>query len=256
MAEALDAKRQRHRQLFRLAYGVLALTFWVSIGGFVLLMTRPNHSATVVWSSWRPDTQGLPGAREIGLRVSSGYRSPNGIQLAAVQEHAPQVQGLKLEAIGVRRLNSEGQIDPYIGLFHTDKTLIYAFCGLQSNCSIEGANTAQSQRVLRREALELSLYAFKYLHGVDQVVSLLEPVKGSGTSAVFLRKSDLKPELDHPLRDTLPLATPPVSTSNDPKEAAVIDALTSQATFPAHFEPLPDGDAILVLDIAAQTPTQ
>jgi hypothetical protein len=73
---------------------------------------------------------------------------------------------------------------------------------------------------------------------------------------VFLRKSDLKPELDHPLRDTLPLAQPPVATANNPQESALIDALTSQNTFPAHFEPLPDGDAILVLDIAAATPTQ
>jgi hypothetical protein len=257
VAEALgDSRSQKHRQLFRLAYGVLALAFWISVGGFVLLVTRPNHSASVAWSAWKPETQGLSGAREIGLRISSGYRSANGTQLVAVQEHSAQVQGLKLEAIGVRRLNSAGQINPYIGLFHADRTLIYAFCGLQSNCSIEGSSTAQSQRALRREALELSLYAFKYLHDVDQVVSLLEPVKGSGTSAVFLRKSDLKPELDHPLRDTLPLAMPPVATSNDAKEASVIDSLTSQATFPAHFEPLPDGDAILVLDIAAQTPTQ
>ncbi|MFZ1878934.1 MAG: hypothetical protein WAU41_02095 [Gaiellaceae bacterium] len=257
MAEALGgSKVDRHRQLFRLAYGVLALAFWVSIGGFVLLITRPNHSAAVPWSTWKPDAQGLPGAREIGLRIASGYKSANGTQLVAVQEHSPQVQGLKLEAIGVRRLNAGGQIDPYIGLFRTDKTLIYAFCGLQSNCSIEGSSTAQSQRALRREALELSLYAFKYLRGVDQVVSLLQPVKDSGTSAVFLRKSDLKAELESPLRDTLPLASPPVVTANDPKEAAAIDALTSQATFPAHFEPLPDGDAILVLDIAAQTPTQ
>jgi hypothetical protein len=258
VAEALaSSKAQKHRQLFRLAYGVLALAFWISVGGFVLLVTRAHHSASASsWSTWKPDTQGLAGAREIGLRISSGYMSANGTQLVAVQEHSPQVQGLKLEAIGVRRLNSAGQIDPYIGLFHADKTLIYAFCGLEANCSIEGSSTAQSQRALRREALELSLYAFKYLHDVDQVVSLLEPVKNSGTSAVFLRKSDLKPELDHPLRDTLPLATPPVDTSNDAKEAPVIDALTSQATFPAHFEPLPDGDAILVLDIAAQTPTQ
>jgi hypothetical protein len=58
------------------------------------------------------------------------------------------------------------------------------------------------------------------------------------------------------LHDTLPLASPPVATAGNPKEAAVIDALTLQSTFPAHFEPLPDGDAILVLDVAQQTPTQ
>lgn len=246
----------KHRHLFRLAYGVLALAFWVSVGGFVLLLTRPNHSAPVAWSTWKPNTQGLPGAREIALTIAPRYKLANGTQFVAVQEHSPQVQGLKLEAIGVRRLNSGGQIDPYIGLFRTDNTLIYAFCGLQSNCAIEGSDTAQSQRTLRREALELSLYAFKYLHGVDQVVSLLQPVKDSGTSAVFLRKSSLEPELQHPLRDTLPLASPPVASASNPKEAAVIDALTLQNTFPAHFEPLPDGDAILVLNIAEQTPTQ
>jgi hypothetical protein len=78
----------------------------------------------------------------------------------------------------------------------------------------------------------------------------VQTVKDGGTSAIFLRKHDLKPELAHPLRNTLPLRTPPVG--GDKREAAVIDALTLQNTFPAHYESLPDGDAILVLDVAAQ----
>ena len=32
----------------------------------------------------------------------------------------------------------------------------------------------------------------------------------------------------------------------------MIDALTLPNTFPAHYESLPDGDAILVLDVSAQ----
>ena len=88
--------------------------------------------------------------------------------------------------------------------------------------------------------------------GHHALVSLVQSVKAGGTSAVFLRKDDLEPELKHPLRDTLPLAAAPNATSADPKEAAVIDALTVQNTFPAHFEPLPDGDAILVLDVENQ----
>jgi hypothetical protein len=247
VAEALTRKHQ-----FRLAYGVLALAFWLSVGGFVLLLARPNHSKPVVWSAWKPSTQGLQGAHEIALRVAPKYKAANGAELVAVQEHGPQVQGLRLEAIGVRRLNQGGQIDPYIGLFHADKTLIYAFCGLQTNCAIQGDSTAEQQRMLRREALELSLYAFRYLHGVDQVVSLVDSTKDGGTSAVFLRKSELEPELKHPLRDTLPLAAPPAVDGTDSKESAVIDALTLSNTFPAHFESLPDGDAILVLDVANQ----
>ena len=107
------------------------------------------------------------------------------------------------------------------------------------------------ERVLRREALELSLYAFKYLKNVDQVVSLVQTVKDGGTSAVFLRKRDLQPELEHPLRDTLPLRTPRAQRDRK-REAAVIDALTLPNTFPAHYESLPDGDAILVLDVASE----
>ena len=246
------AEPVRQKHLFRLAYGVLALAFWVSLAGFVLLLARPNHSKPLVWSHWKPTTSGLDGAHQIALRVSSGYKDSNGAQLVAVQEHGPQVQGLRLEAIGVRKLSSGGQIDPYIGLFRTNNTLIYAFCGLQTNCAMQGDSTDRQQRMLRREALELSLYAFKYLKGVDQVVSLVQAVKDGGTSAVFLRKSQLTPELEHPLRDTLPLPHPPSVLGKDPKEAPVIDALTLPNTFPAHFEPLPDGDAILVLDVANQ----
>jgi hypothetical protein len=244
---------QKH--LFRLAYIALALAFWLSIAGFMILIVRPNHSKPVAWSAWKPDTQGLLGAREISLKVAAQYKGANGAQLMAVQPHGPQVQGLRLEAIGVRRLNSGGQIDPYIGMFGADNTLIYAFCGLQTNCGMQGDSTANRERSLRRAALELSLYSFKYLKGVDQVVSLVESVKSGGASAVFLRKSDFGPELKHPLVDTLPQRSSLDADAKDPREAPVIDALTMQNTFPAHFEPLPDGDAILVLDVENQVST-
>ena len=236
---------------FRLAYGVLALAFWLSLAGFALLLARPHHSRAVAWSAWKPADDGLLGAHEIALSVAPRYKAANGAQLVAVQEHGAQVQGLRLEAVGVRRLNKGGQIDPYIGLYGASNTLIYAFCGLQQNCALQGDTTPNRERALRREALELSLYAFRYL-GVDQVVSLVEGRKDGSTNAVFLRRSQLEPELDHPLRSTLPLAAPPSAASPDPKEAPVIDALTSSNTFPGHFEPLPDGDAILVLDVADQ----
>jgi hypothetical protein len=249
VAEAV-APRERH--LFRLAYGVLALAFWLSVAGFVVLLSRSHDARSAEWSQWRPDAQGLLGAHQIAQVVGPRYKGANGTQLVAVQEHGPSVQGLHLEAVGVRRVGESGQIDPYIGLFPTNRTLIYAFCGLQSNCSIDATTTVKEQ-ILRREALELSLYAFKYLKNVDQVVSLVQTVKDGGTSAIFLRKDDLKAELDHPLRATLPRAIPrPASSPLDRREGAVVDALTLSNTFPAHYESLPDGDAILVLDVAAE----
>jgi hypothetical protein len=246
VAEAVTSRRH-----FRLAYVLLALVFWLSVAAFVLLLTRGHqHAATRAnWSAWKPTDSGLLGARQIGHTVATQYKSATGEELAVVQEHLPEVQGLHLESIGVRRLLQTGQIDPYVGLFSTDQTLIYAFCGTEANCAI-GSSTAPSMLV-RREALELSLYAFKYLKGVNQVVSLVQTTKTSGTSAIFLRKDDLAPELSKPLRSTLPLSVPPPAGTNDSREGPTIDSLTLQNTFPAHFEPLPDGDAILVLDVSS-----
>jgi len=239
------------RRRFKLAYGVLAIALVAAVVGFVLLLTRGQSrtEATESWAAWKPNDAGLLGAREIGHTVSAQYKTADGQQLAAVQEHLPEVQGLHLETIGVRRLLDTGQIDPYIGLFGTDRTLIYAFCGLRANCAV--GDTSSPSQLLRREALELSLYAFKYLKGVDQVVSLVQGTSTGGPTAVFLRRSQLSSELESPLRNTLPLSTPPHEGATDDREAAVIDALTLQNTFPAHFEPLPDGDAILVLDISS-----
>jgi hypothetical protein len=243
----------KEKHLFRLAYGVLALTFWLSVAGFTYLMTRPNHSkAGPPWSAWKPANDDLRGAREIAQRLAARYKLDSGRQLVAIQEHPPQVQGLDLEAVGIRKTRRNGQVDPYIALYGGRRTLIYAFCGLGRNCAIQEMSNEGIDHLLRREALELSLYSFKYLKGVEQVISLIDNVKIGGTSAVFLRKDQLEPELAHPLRATLPLQhAPPVGTP-DTKEGPVIDALTLSNTFPAHFEPLPDGDAILVLDVENQ----
>lgn len=257
MAEAVAHEvvehESAHRRRFRLAYAGLALVFWLSVAGFVVLLARPHHSHPVMWSKWKPaeTSDALLGARLIGHHVAAEYRTPQGGQLVAVQEHLPEVSGLPVEAIGLRGSSPSGIVDPYIALYRTNGTLIYAFCGLvQQNCAVAPAASAIPQRVLRREALELALYAFKYLKGVNQVVSLIRPTKDSAMNAVFMRKSILGAELSHPLAETLSLAKPPV-TDVTTRESDVIDGLTLQSTFTAHYEPLPDGDAILVLDPAS-----
>jgi hypothetical protein len=162
------------------------------------------------------------------------------------------VQGLRLEAIGVRRPHRNGQIDPYIALYGGRRTLIYAFCGLGSNCSVVDKASQELDNFLRREALEVSLYSFKYLADVEQVVSLLPPTMDATnpqSSAVFLRRDQLSSVLDHPLRDVLH-AAPKGPYQVPQREANIVDALTMPRTYPATFEPLPDGDVILVLQRA------
>jgi hypothetical protein len=242
-----------HRHHFRLAYGVLALAFWISIGGFAYLMTRDDPPASrSSWSAWKPSSADLAGAGEIGRHVSRAYRSDSGRQLVAVQEHPPVIQGLPLEAIAIRKKATTGLIDPNIALYSGRRTLIYAFCGLGRGCAVPGIETKGRERLLHREALELALYSFKYLDGVDTVVSLLPPTTTAGSTAVFLRKDQVGHLLDRPIRATLPSATPPPASQYAGREASYVQSLTAPRTFPAAFEALPDGEAILVLQLSAE----
>jgi hypothetical protein len=246
------AVKQKH--LFRLAYGVLALAFWVSVAGFAYVMTRDDPASAKPWSSWRPKNNDLIGAREISQHVSRKYKADTGKQLVVVQEHPPEIQGLALEAIGIRRKAANGQIDPYVALYGGRRTLIYAFCGLGQNCSVPGLHTPARDRLLRREALELALYSFKYLDGIDTVVSLLPPTETAGPNAVFFRKDQITNLLDRPLVKTLSIKDPPRESHYTGREAKLVESLTSNRTFPATFEALPDGDAILVLQLDTGVP--
>jgi hypothetical protein len=246
------AANVRERHHFRLAYGVLALAFWVSVAGFTYLMTRGgSDGAKEQWSAWRPAQSDLSGAREISRHVARAYRADTGRQLVAVQEHPPEIQGLALEAIAIRRQSSAGAMDPYIALYGGRRTLIYAFCGLGRNCTLPGTATTGRDRLLRREALELALYSFKYIDGIDSVVSLLPPSASARTTAVFLRKDEVRDLLDRPIRATLPRAIPPTESQYAGSEATFVENVTGPRTFPAQFEALPDGDAILVLQLGA-----
>ena len=55
-------------------------------------------------------------------------------------------------------------------------TAVFNLCGLGSNCAIAGGTPSTDRLLLlRREALELALYTFRYVHNVDNVVSILPP---------------------------------------------------------------------------------
>ena len=56
-------------------------------------------------------------------------------------------------------------------------TAVYNLCGLGTSCAIAaGTPSLAGELLLRREALELALYTFRYIHGVDSVVAILPPV--------------------------------------------------------------------------------
>jgi hypothetical protein len=105
--------------------------------------------------------------------------------------------------------------------------------------------------VLRREALELALYTFRYIKNVDQVVVILPPKLGDKPSfAMFYRRGEVGASLDRPLAATLPGA-PPVPPDVSKLQQAFISRLTDNNLF--SFTPQEGGDAHVYLVLSRPT---
>jgi hypothetical protein len=100
---------------------------------------------------------------------------------------------------------------------------------------------------VRREILELALYTFKYVRGVQHVVAFMPPPPGTQPAyVVYLQKSDLEQQLKRPLADTLgPKA--PLPSKITAREQQRIDAATLDRIYKFGLSQTQQGDAVLVL---------
>jgi hypothetical protein len=126
---------------------------------------------------------------------------------------------------------------------------MYVLCGRGPVCAIpEGSDSPERTQLLRREALELALYSFKFLEGIDTVLVLLPPRQGSDQSnVVFLERGDLRAPLDEPLDQTLTADLTPGVGEITVAEGQNIDRLTRSRVFQAGPLQQQDGSFIMVL---------
>lgn len=208
-----------------------------------ILLNGPSANSGPAWSVWNPTTGGIEGAREIAQHVGARYRLPSGNQITANLVSPLSVSGVELSRIAVR--NGTGQRD--VTFYDSGDNVPYTLCGLGERCSItEGTATRQRQQLLRRQALELALYSFKYLDA-KSVLAYLPPPKGQGVSnVVFLQKNQLAPALERPLGATLPGGGPFVAGQLTPT-ADIVDRVTAERVFAVTFQSIPDGTALVVL---------
>jgi hypothetical protein len=229
---------------FSIVYFLLALVVSGAIAGLGVLLNQPDANSGPEWSAWKPTEQGIAGARQIGSHIAGQYRLPSGDQLTANLISPISVSGVPLTQIAVR--NGTGARD--VSFYGTGRSVPYTLCGLGERCSItEGTASRERQRLIRRQALELALYSFKYLKNVDLVLAYLPPPKSQQVSqALFLRKADLRAFLEHPLATTLPSRGPFVSSRRTP-EAEIVDRFTAERVYAVTFQQIPDGTALIVL---------
>ncbi len=257
-----------YRSRFGLALGALIGIgiATLAIGAAVYVGTTGN-GAPDGWSSWKPASDdGVSAAKQIADHVGGKYRLANGDQIVGVQAGPLEVFDVPLE-VALRTAPQGGDID-----FVDGNGLMYTLNGLGPKGSVRGGKPSEERHLLlRREALELALYTFRYVEDVDLVVVLLPPRKMTAaeekavaaanakgdtataqriepdTQALFYRPGDLEPQLEIPLGATIPAKTPRPETI-PASESRRIDALTRGNLFLASFTQGQDQRAFLVLD--------
>lgn len=270
MPEALDAPTEGlpvlagterdHRSAFRVAIVVLALLAAAAIAAFVVLLSRPGASPAEGWSAWAPTAKDADSETvEIANHVGAGYRLPSGAQLVAVQASPLVVQEMPVSFIAIQSAPggfayTGDSIPVYSDVSAT--AVSYLLCGLGEACAItEDEPTEERARLLRREALELALYTFRYVDGKDFVVVFMPPRPGDQpTYALFFQRADLEPLLDAPLRTTLPGENAPLADAMTQTEADLVDRLTESRLYAFQFSQLQDGRAFLVLNDPSRVP--
>ena len=241
---------------FVAVYATLGAVLIAAIVAFGVLVVKPGPKPAAAWSTWQPTPDTVAKmSTQIANHVSHSYRlNKAGTQLVAVVPSKPTVTSgttnIAIKAIAIRKAaNTNTGIQVLTGNDVTQSEM-FTFCGLGSHCSISGGKaTSLRGRLVRREALEVALYTFKFVPSIRSVIAFMPPAPGTTTSSmIFLRKQDLTDVLKTPLRTTLPLKTPPLPTASDVKEAATIDQLTLPNVFNYSLQALQTGGAAFVLD--------
>ena len=215
------------------------------------------------WSAWQPADTGLAGAQEIADFVAPYYRATPAEQLAVITAVNLNNPSNPLQ-VAIPASGSSGSLVP----LPASSTIVYNLCGVASkDCSI-GVGQPSSNRLLllRREALELALYTFKYLGSIQSVVAILPPghtVQGcTGICAkpqektttrpldiaLAFDRAELTPWLSHPLRATLPEDLPPtVSQMPNAPEAELVSIITAHGLFSEQTEQSQAGSTVMTL---------
>ena len=278
---ATRARSSPYSARFRIATAMLAgLAIGAVIVAVSVLASGRSAGPTAKWSDWSPSDGGTLGAREIADHVAPFYRISAVDQLSVVtvvnltnSSTAASASASASSSTSASGLQVAVRPDPSSSAVSllSGNTIAYNLCGIGGpGCAI-GVGQPSTDRLLllRREALELALYTFKYISGVDNVVAILPPGHTEQTStltktpptsnasstpqsvdvAVLFLRGELEPWLQQPLTSTLPEQFPPtVAQMSSAPEAGLVDQITARGLFSERLVQAQDGSNLIVLD--------
>ena len=255
-SRAERARRVAYRNRFAAFYVMLAIIAGAGVGALLVLVGRGSPAPAPAWSAWEPIGSSERRAAQIGDHVGDQYRLPSGKALVAVTyAGVPTVTGpdgsnFQVRAIAVRPDTTAGRAEADdVDTVNAGNTVMYTLCGLGTACSIaEGKPSIARGQLLRREALELALYSFHYLDGIDSALVLLPPrADGKAATAVFVEGNDVRPELRRPLDETLTAPLTPGVGEIQPDEQRVVDRTTRSRVYEYSYLQAQDGSPVMVL---------
>ena len=240
-----------HGKKFVGLYAALGAVAALGVAGFFLVDHHSNGVNASGWSSWKPNNGTTAQiTSQIADHVSHEYHlNSKGTQLLAVVAGPPTVTSgthkITISNIAVQGAKPGKSID----IVNSGGTWVDNFCGLTPSCAIgSGKATLQRGRLVRREALEVALYTFKFVPAIKAVLAFMPPPPGGGSTLLYLQRADLQKQLSEPLSKTLPLIDPPLPTQADSQEAKTIDKLTLPVIYKFQYQQLQDASALLVLN--------
>jgi hypothetical protein len=230
-AEAGDGYREApHAPRFQFMTGALVAFGAAAVAALVVIVIGSaggsgDPQPVDAWSAWRPSAGAGDGPTQIADHIGRQYRMGNGKQLVLATGGPMQVADLPLTVV---LRDAQGDIQEVGG-----GGVLYRLCGLGPKCSIaEGKPSQERHLLLRREALELALYSFRYLKDVDNVVVFLPPPPGEDPSvALLIRKRELQGALARPLNATLFQRTPNTQTVARSPDTPFVHSLTTRQQF-------------------------
>jgi hypothetical protein len=250
----LDQPRAVHGGRFLLGYIVVIVMAGAALTAIAVMnRTDTSPTSTANWGRLAPESDGFQGARELAEKIATSYKGANGEQLAAITASPGEIQGLPVRYVAIRAGQRSRLTAGDVEVVDPEETILYTFCGLggQRNCALPGQPSAERSLLLRREALELSLYTFKHMKDVKSVISLLPPPAQDTNLAVFLQRDrrDVEEALDKPLAATLPSVGPHFVDNITTGEAEAINRITGLWMFRSGFELAPDQSIVLNLEV-------
>jgi hypothetical protein len=251
----LEQPRAVHGGRFLIGYLVVIVMAGAALTAIALMNRSDTSLSTANWgrAGVAPESEGFQGARELAQEIARGYKGANGEQLAAITASPGEIQGLPVRYVAIRAGQRARLTAGDVRVVDPEETILYTFCGLggQRNCALPGQPSAERSLLLRREALELSLYTFKHMEDVKSVISLLPPPAQDTNLAVFLQRDQrgVKEALEKPLAATLPSLPPYFVDNITATEAEAINRITGLWMFRSGFELAPDQSIVLNLEV-------